>query len=313
MEAQRYPEDYDGILAGAPAIGISTFHAAQIWAAQHTLTDPERFISAEQYTRINEYLLETWDAADGAADGLIEDPRRVDIDFDAVASAAGLSEAQVNALRALYHGPLNAAGESVYPGLMPGGETQWQPLVGGPKPFPIAPAIYGHMVFEDPAWDWRTFNYDADLRAAQAKLGDVMDTLDPDLSAFRARGGKLIVYHGWSDFGISPEATRRYYEDVTRVMGGRAATQAFARLFLLPGVGHCRGGSGPDTFDGLTPLVNWVEHEAAPERIIASRVVNGVVVRTRPLCPYPRVARWTGHGSIDAAENFECIEPDDEV
>jgi len=161
-------------------------------------------------------------------------------------------------------GGSNSAGAPVYPGLMPGGETQWQPLVGGPVPFPIGPAIYGQMVFEDPDWDWRTFNYDADLAAAQAKLGDVMDAMDPDLGAFKIRGGKLILYHGWSDFGISPEATRRYYESLVEAVGGRAATEDFARLFLLPGMGHCRGGSGPDTFDGLTPLVDWVERGVAP-------------------------------------------------
>jgi feruloyl esterase len=310
MEAQRYPGDYDGILSGAPAINISIFHAGQIWAAQHTLTDPDRYITPEQYAAINRWVLDNWDAHDGADDGLIEDPRRVAIDFDAVKDAAGLSAKQVETLRALYSGPLNGASQQVYPGLMPGGETQWQPVVGGPKPFPIAPAIYGDMVFEDTAWDWRRFNYDADLATAKAKLGDVMDAMDPDLSAFKARGGKLILYHGWSDFGISPEATRRYYESVVEAMGGRAATETFARLFLMPGVGHCRGGTGPDRFDGLGPLRTWVEHGVAPERIIASQVIDGEVTRTRPLCAYPRVARWTGQGSLDDADNFVCAEPD---
>jgi feruloyl esterase len=310
MEAQRYPDDYDGILAGAPAINISIFHAAQVWAAQHMLVDPDRYISAEQYAAINRFILDHWDARDGAEDGLLEDPRRVVVDFEGVRMAAGLTDHQVDALKALYAGPMNAAGEQVYPGLMPGGETQWQPLVGGPRPFPIAPAIYGHMVFEDPNWDWRSFTYDRDLAAAKAKLGDVMDAMDPDLSRFKARGGKLILYHGWSDFGISPEATRRYYDMVVTAMGGRAATEAFARLFLLPGVGHCRGGTGPDTFDGLGALVDWVEKGIAPERIVASQTVNGQVVRTRPLCPYPRVARWNGKGSLDDASSFDCQEPD---
>jgi tannase/feruloyl esterase len=308
MEAQRYPEDYDGVLAGAPAINISTFHAGQLWAAQHTLVDPASHISAEQYDAINRWVLDTFD--DGAApDGLIDDPRQVVIDYAAVTAAAGLTDQQVETLRALYSGPVNPAGESVYPGLMPGGETQWQPLVGGPVPFPIGPAIYGQMVFEDPDWDWRTFNYEADLAAAKAKLGDVMDAMDPDLRPFKNRGGKLILYHGWSDFGISPDATRRYYESVVQTVGGRAATEDFARLFLLPGVGHCRGGTGPDTFDGLTPLVDWVERGVAPERIVAAQIVDGKVVRARPLCPYPKVARWTGKGSLDDAANFDCQEP----
>jgi feruloyl esterase len=164
-------------------------------------------------------------------------------------------------------------------------------------------------VFEDLEWDWRTFDYDADLAAARAKLGDVMDAMDADLRPFKRRGGKLLLYHGWSDFGISPEATRRYYERVTETVGSRAATEDFARLLLIPGMGHCRGGTGPDTFDGLTPLVDWVERGVAPERIVAAQIVDGEVVRTRPLCPYPKVASWTGTGTLDDAANFECQEP----
>ena len=212
MEAQRYPGDYDGILSGAPAINISTFHAGQVWAMQHTLADPTGYITAEQYATINQTILDAWDAHDGVADGVIDDPRQVVVDYAMVQSAAALSDRQLAALRALYEGPVNSAGEHVYPGLMPGGETLWQPLVGGPLPFPLGPAIYGHMVFEDATWDWRTFTYDADLTAAREKLGAVMDAMSPDLSTFRAHGGKLILYHGWSDFGISPEATRRYYD-----------------------------------------------------------------------------------------------------
>jgi feruloyl esterase len=308
MEAQRYPSDYDGILAGAPAINISIFHTNQVWAAQQTLVDPDSYITAEQYAAIHRWVLDTWDAQDGAADGVIEDPRQVSIDYAALQAAVGLTDRQVEALRALYGGPRNAAGEPVYPGLMPGGEPEWTPLVAGPEPFRIGPLIYGQMVFEEPDWDWRTFNYDADLAAAKAKLGDVMDAMDPDLGAFRDRGGKLILYHGWSDAQISPEATRRYYESVMDALGGREAVEAFARLFLLPGVSHCRGGSGADRFDGLTPLVEWVEQGVAPDHIVASRVVDGQVVRTRPLCAYPRVARWTGAGSLDDAANFACRE-----
>jgi feruloyl esterase len=308
MEAQRYPADYDGVLAGAPAIHLSTFHAGQLWAAQHTLVDPASHISAKQYEAINRWVLDTFDD-DAAPDGLIDDPRQVVIDYAAVKAAAGLTDQQVETLRALYSGPVNSAGEPVYPGLMPGGEPQWQPLVDGPLPFPIGPAIYGQMVLEDLDWDWRTFNYDADLAAAQAKLGDVMDAMDPDLGPFRSRGGKLILYHGWSDFGISPEATRRYYESVVETVGGRTATEDFARLFLILGMGHCRGGSGPDTFDGLAPLVDWVERGVAPERIVAAQIVDGKAARTRPLCPYPKIARWRGTGSLDDAANFDCQEP----
>jgi feruloyl esterase len=308
MEAQRYPADYDGILSGAPAINWSVFHAGQVWAAQHTLIEPESYITSEQYATVNQWVLDNWDAHDGAPDGLIEDPRQVVIDYDAVKTLARLTDKQVETLRALYGGPVNAAGESIYPGLMPGGETQWGPVVAGPSPFPIGVATYGQLVSEEPDWDWRTLNYDADLERAIGKLREVLDAIDPDLRPFKQRGGKLILYHGWSDFGISPEATRRYYESVIHTLGGRAAAEEFARLFLLPGVGHCRGGTGADQFDALGPLVEWVEHGVAPDHIIASRVVNGEAVRTRPLCAYPRVARWTGEGSVDDAANFVCQE-----
>ena len=310
MEAQRYPDDYDGILAGAPAINISIFHAAQVWAAQHMLVDPARYISAEQYAAINRYILDHWDARDGAEDGLIEDPRRVVVDFEGVRAAAGLTEAQVDALKALYAGPANAAGEPVYPGLMPGGETQWQPLVGGPRPHPIAPAIYGHMVFEDPNWDWRTFTYDRDLAAAKAKLGDVMDAMDPDLSRFKARGGKLIVYHGWSDFSISPEATRRYYDTLVTAMGGRAATEAFARLFLLPGVGHCRGGTGPDTFDGLGPLVDGSKRASRPSASWRRRRSMARWCGRVRCVPIPGSRAGTGRAASTTPASFDCQEPD---
>jgi feruloyl esterase len=309
MEAQLYPADYDGILAGAPAINISVMHSGQIWAAQHTLVDPETHITADQYAAINAWVLDNWDTHDGALDGVIEDPRQVVVDYTAVQAAAGLTDKQVETLRALYQGPVNAAGESVYPGLMPGGETQWGPLVGGPKPFPVGVGMYGQLVFEEADWDWRTFNYDTDLETAIARLRPVMDMIDPDLRPFKQCGGKLILFHGWSDFGISPEFTRRYYEAVMDKLGGRAVAEEVSRLFLLPGVGHCRGGTGADQFDALGPLVRWVEEGVAPDDIVASRVIDGEVVRTRPLCAYPRVARWTGAGSIDDAANFTCVEP----
>jgi feruloyl esterase len=305
MEAQRYPDDYDGIVSGAPAINISMFHAGQMWVSQRTLVDPASYITPEQYAAIHQQVMQ----ASGGPDGLIDNPRGVTIDFDAVQAAAGLSETQVATLRALYAGPVNSAGKSVYPGLQPGSELEWRPHVMGPEPFPMALSIYGHMVFEDTSWDWKAFNYDEDVAVSKAKLGDVMDAMDPDLSAFRNRGGKLIIYHGWSDPAISPEATRRYYEDVVRMMGGREATAEFARLFLLPGMGHCRGGSGPDQFDMLAPLVEWVEHGVAPERIVSAQVIDGNVARTRPLFPYPKVARWTGSGDVNDAANFVAVEP----
>ena len=175
-----------------------------------------------------------------------------------------------------------------------------------------------HIVFEDLEWDFRSFDYGEDLAFALEKVGEALDAADADLRPLRDRGGKLIVYHGWSDADISPLGSIDYYEDVVAVVGdGRDRaealdeTQDFFRLFMAPGMGHCRGGPGPDQFDALTALERWVENGEAPEQIIASRVTDGVVDRTRPLCPYPQVAKWTGRGSTDDAANFVCATPDE--
>ena len=171
-------------------------------------------------------------------------------------------------------------------------------------------------MFDDLDWDFRTFDYDEDLAFALEKVGAALDAVDPDLRPLRDNGGKLIVYHGWSDADISPLSSIDYYEDVVSVVGeGRehaaalADTREFFRLFMAPGMGHCAGGPGPDRFDALTALEQWVEEGKAPDRIVASRIRDGEVDRTRPLCPYPEVARWTGSGSTDAAANFECVMP----
>ena len=281
-----------------------------MWASQATLVDPASHISPEQIEKVNRAVLDAWDAADGVADGVLDDPSRVTVDFAAVQKAAGLTDTQLDALKKLYEGPVNRAGESVYPGLQPGSELNWGLHIAGPKPAHIGPEIYANIVFEDPDWDWKALNYDEHLTAAQAKLGDVMDAMSTDWSAFRDRGGKFILYHGWSDAHISPIATRRYYEDLCAREGGLDKAKEFVRLFLFPGMSHCRGGTGPDVFDGLTALREWVENGTAPEKLVASKIEDGKVVRTRPIFPYPQVARWTGNGSYDEAESFEAKTPD---
>ena len=204
---------------------------------------------------------------------------------------------------------------------MPGGEAEpgaWERWVTGPERFGgihfrAADGFFKFMVFEDPDWDFRSFDYDTDLAFALEKVGPMLDARDPDLGPFRARGGKLIVYHGWSDPDISALSSVDYYEQVASLLGGNgdrdaslAETAEFFRLFLVPGMGHCRGGPGPDQFDALSALEAWVEQDAPPERIKASQVQDGQVVRTRPLCPYPQVASWTGQGSTDVATSFIC-------
>lgn len=308
MAAQRYPGDFDGIVAGAPAINWTTFLSAELWPALVT-QDKESFIPAEKLQAITKAVLEAWDDRDGVKDGVIEDPSIVKVDLASVQKAAGLTDKQVAALKKIYEGPRNAAGERVWYGLAPGSEYAWSGGLAGPEPFSIPIHFYKYLVKDDPNWEWRTLNYDSDLAQAKAEMAHIFDADNPDLSDFKQRGGKLIIWHGWNDQLIFPEGTIRYYKNVVETMGGTRKTEEFARLFMAPGVEHCRGGSGPNQFDALKAVVNWVENGIAPDRLVAARVENGQVVRTRPLCPYPQVARWTGNGSTNHADNFVCQLP----
>jgi feruloyl esterase len=224
-------------------------------------------------------------------------------------------------VKTIWAGSRTGAGEVVFPGLVPGGESApggWVNWVSGGEPFTglhwlAAEGFFKYMVFGDPQWDFRGFDYDRDLPVALARVGAALDAADPDLRPFRDRGGKLIVYHGWSDADISPLASIDYFERVAETIGGGAeeeaaleATQDFFRLFMVPGMGHCRGGPGADRFDALAALESWVENDEAPQRIVATKLRGAEVVRSRPLCPYPQVARWSGTGSTDEAANFSC-------
>jgi feruloyl esterase len=164
------------------------------------------------------------------------------------------------------------------------------------------------MLPQKPSWTVNTFDPDRDIPVLEKQLGSTLDAADPDLHQFQARGGKLIMYHGWADPLLSPYNTLDYYGSVVQVMGGQQATDSFLRLFMVPGMEHCRGGPGPNTFDAVAPLDDWVEHGVPPERIVASH--NGAdgkqVDRTRPLCRYPQVARYKGTGSTDEAASFSC-------
>ena len=331
IEAQRYPDDYDGIIAGNPAHDWTRFYTgAHLWYAQATLADPESYIPADKLPLLAGAVNAACDALDGIEDGVLDDPRQCRFDPAELTCAAGqdaatcLTPKQVDVVRAIWSGSRNRRGEPLYPGLVPGGEASpggWARWVTGDAPFTslhwlAAEGFFRHMVFEDPDWDFRSFDYDEDLAFALEKVGHDLDAADPDLRALRERGGKLIVYHGWSDADISPLGSIDYYEDAVSLIGaGRdraaalAGTRDFFRLFMAPGMGHCRGGPGPDRFDALTALERWVELGEAPARIVASRVTDGAVDRTRPLCPYPEVARWNGSGSTDEASNFACVPP----
>ena len=328
-EAQRYPDDYDGILAGAPAHHFTRLMAAINWTARAVHEDPASIIPAAKVPTIAASVLARCDARDGVTDGVVDDPRRCrfrpkTLRCTGPETDACLTDAQVVGLQKVYAGPRTSKGKRIYPGYPPGGELPvrtdpgpagepsfggWETwIVGTGLAFPHAlqDTFFKFLVFEDPAWDWRTLDFDRDVKLADTKLAAVLNATDPDLRRFRDRGGKLLVFHGWSDSAITALGSIDYWKDVVRMMRGRRRTDPFFRLFLVPGMQHCAGGPGPCVFDGLGALEQWVEQAVAPDRIVAAHRLGGVVARTRPLCPYPRVARWDGVGSTDDAGSFDC-------
>ena len=200
-------------------------------------------------------------------------------------------------------------GAEIFPGLRPGSENGWAGLAGGPAPFAIAADHFKYVVFKDPNWDFRTLNFDKDVELADSLDGGAITATEPHLQPFFAHGGKLIIYHGWNDQLIAPTNSVNYYRSVVSAVGGGEKTANSARLYMVPGMNHCRGGDGPTTFDMVTALEQWVERRTAPERVIAAHVINGTTDRTRPLCPYPQIAKYKGSGSTDNAASFSCAAP----
>ncbi len=321
MEAQRYPADYDGVIAGAPAASITQLNAHMEWDVQATDKDPASYIPANKWPAVQAAALEQCDALDGLKDGLIEDPRRCDFKPRVLLchgpeSPSCLTAPQITALEKIYAGPRDSQGRQIFPGLVPGGETGgpigWAPVVSGRTHVLLTGAA---DLMQNPHWNFLTGDVEHDADRYAAALGHILNATDPDLTAFEARGGKLILYHGWSDPVISPLATVAYDEAVVARMG-RADAERFTRLYMVPGMPHCLGGSGPNTFGAtmLTALQHWVEKGVAPQAIVATKYrTNGDpasgIARTRPLCPYPQVARYKGTGSIDVAANFACGAP----
>jgi feruloyl esterase len=312
-EAQRYPDDYDGILAGAPANAMVHLQAGGNWISQAIHKDPETFLAPEKLPAITAAVLAQCDSADGVKDGVLEDPRTCKFDPAELAckgeeSASCLTRAQIEGLKRVYDGARNPrTGEQVFPGYMRGGEAGWGLWIAGvavpPRDFQhgISVVFFRNLVFDDPRWDWKTFDFEKDVAFADKKVGATLNHINPDLSALKRNGGKLLQYHGWNDPAVSPLNSVSYFESVQEKMGD---TGAFYRLFMVPGMEHCVGGPGPNQFDKMSAIVDWVEKGKAPDRIVATRAG-----RTRPLCPYPKVAKYSGSGSMDDAQNFVCTKP----
>jgi len=311
-EAQRFAEDFNGIIAGAPAINWTGRAAQALWVSQAVHKDEASFIPSSKFPLIHNAVLAACDAADGVKDGVLEDPTRCKFDPKVLECTGSdgptcLTTAQVEAARKIYSAATNPRTKQViFPGHQPGSELGWTTMAG-PRTFATGTDHFKYVVFQDPNWDERTFNFDSDYARALAE--DNINALDPNLKPFLARGGKLLQYHGWSDPQISPGSSVDYYKSVLETLGGAKAVADSYRLFMVPGMAHCGGGDGTSTFDMLSALEQWVEKGTAPEQILASRVRDGKVDRTRPLCPYPLVATYKGTGSTDDAANFVCKAP----
>jgi feruloyl esterase len=310
-EAQKFPDDYDGIVAGAPANRT----AISLWIADAVLKDPASYIPPAKYPAIHEAALAACDARDGLKDRLIDDPSTCSFDPKMLLCAGEdgpgcLTAPQVKAAKQIYSPAVNPrTGKQLFASLVPGTELGWGAQAQGPEPAANIYDQYRYVVFKDANWDWKTFDFDRDVARGDLPENLVMNATDPDMKAFFSRGGKLLLYHGWSDPQVPTLNTIAYFKSVVEAMGGASNASKSVRLFLAPGMGHCGGGEGPNAFDKLGALERWVEQDQAPEVLIASHSTGARVDRTRPLCPYPQVARYKGSGSIDDASNFVCGMP----
>ena len=307
-EAQRYPADFDGIIAGAAANYTTHLQGAQVWTATLVNKNEAAKIPQTKFAMIHEAALATCDAADGVKDGVIENP--VHCSFDprsllcrGVSEPTCLTAPQVEAARKTYEGPQDLSGRSLFPGLEPGSEIGWNTLSGA-RAMGLADEVYKFLVYKDANWDYLTFDAERDIALADRTIASTMDSIDPNLKPFFDRGGKLLMYHGWADPGIAPRNSVNYYQSVIDKLGKSATSNI--RLFMVPGMGHCGGGDGTATFSMITALNAWVAGGPAPARIEASRVRNGKTDRTRPLCAYPQSAQYNGSGSTDDTANFSC-------
>ena len=323
MEAQRYPDDFDGIIAGAPANIWSALNGIfQPWViGANTAPEGGYIITPEKVPVLHRAAIEACDAIDGLEDGIIADPRACDFDPAVIECAPAtdrvdcLTERQVAAARKIYAPPTGPDGRALYPGSMPvGSEGIWAGGITAPpgqRAIAEGYASYRRYLDRNVALDSSMLDWQMDaamLTELKQGLGAIYDSTDPDLAAFRERGGKLVIWHGWADQAIPPHGTLAYWHALGEAAGGAAERDAFVRLYMIPGFYHCFGGDF-DRFDFMTPLMNWVERQAAPEAVVAWTERGGAVARSRPLYPYPAVARYDGSGDVNDAASFSRAAP----
>ena len=314
VEAQRFPADFDGIIAGAPGLDWTGRAIQAVRVAQALESKPDARLLQPQRQLLHRAVVDACDALDGVKDGLLENPAQCKFDPATLqcrgsGDAGCLSAPQVETARLMYSSVKNSRTGREIGGLLPGSELGWTDDGWTASARATGLDQFRFIVLGNPAWTIQQFNANADIAKADEGDGKTVNALDPNLKPFIDRGGKLIQYHGWSDPQISPANSAQYYARAVEASGGAARVRASYRLFLAPGMGHCGGGDGPNSFDMVAALEQWVEAGKAPDQIVASHASGGRVDRTRPLCPYPQVAVYKGSGSIDEAASFSCREP----
>lgn len=329
LEAQRYPDDFDGIVAVAPWVDQTGFTIGALW---NQIAIDEAPMTQGKVELLAEKVMAKCDAIDGLEDGLIDDPRNCPVDVlqDVPICPVGsdndscLTPEQADTAQRIYDGPHDSQGKQIFPGFMPGSETlvngpngpvsPWMNLIMPAEPggmtadFNLAENTMRYLVFQPPQpdYDYRNFDFNTDPELLD-RWSRLADATDINLRDFRANGGKLIMTYGWADQILQPMMGVNYYEQAVTANGPNG--RDFMRLFMIPGMTHCAGGNGPDQNDAITAVIDWVETGTPPDRIEARKIVDGETVRSRPICPYPEVARYDGSGSIDEASNFICRAP----
>jgi len=311
-EAVRYPSDFDGIIAGAPAVNFVQLHAGRVAINRAINATPASAIPSSKYPLIHQAVLASCDAKDGVADGVLENPGACSFDPKVLQcsgqdDSACLTAPQVESATRMYAGAKHPSTKApVLPGLAPGAELGWN-VIGSTQPLGLAVDTFKYVFMKDRAWEPSRFNAHTDLDVALASdPDDGLGSTNADLRPFFARGGKLLIYHGWSDPQVTPYNTINFFHKVLATQGG-AGVGTSVQLYMVPGMNHCQGGPGTDVFNKVAAIEEWIKTGTAPSRIEASHLTNGTVDRTRPLCPLGQVAKWNGSGSTDDAANFACV------
>lgn len=306
MEAQKYPDDYDGLYIAAPAIHWDKFVPAELWPQVVMQEELGRPFEEEKLEKVRKMIIELADEKDGINDGLVSDPTTLFVNQELLINA-GLDDDEIRALQKIWQGPTDSNGKFLWFGIEP--TAPLDVLASSKGPFPIPVDYLKYWVKKSPNFDWRRLGYrgfENYFNESVELFRPIMGTDNPDLTEFKRLGGKMIIWHGLNDRLIAPKGTIQYYNNVWKMMGGYDSVDDFLKLYLAPGVDHCNGGDGPDKVNGFESMVVWVEKKQAPTRLIAQKIEDGEITIQRPLCQYPQKTIYKGEGDTNNPENFIC-------